>query len=54
VAALLVVLGCLVAAGALSATAFDKVTVLHEVGTYATIALLGMLGALLSFDPADW
>jgi hypothetical protein len=49
-AALLVVLGCLVAGGALSATAFDKVTVLHEVGTYATIALLGMLGALLSFS----
>jgi len=46
----LVVLGCLVAACALSAAAFDKVTVLHEVGTYATIALLGMLGALLSFS----
>ncbi|MBI4943761.1 MAG: hypothetical protein HY830_23720 [Actinobacteria bacterium] len=46
---LLVVLGILVAAEVLDAAGFEKVTVLREAGTYTTIALLGMLGALLSF-----
>ena len=46
---LLVGLGAVVAAGGLG-SGLPDVTVLHELGTYATIALLGMLGALLSFS----
>jgi hypothetical protein len=48
-AALLVGLGGLVAADLLRSS-FSDVTVLHDLGTYSVIALLGVLGALLSFS----
>lgn len=48
--ALLVGLGAVVAADGLGQGRLADVTVLHELGTYVTIALLGMLGALLSFS----
>jgi len=47
---LLVALGCLVTSRALNTPAFARVTVLQEPGTYTTVALLGVLGALLSFS----
>ncbi|MBI4939653.1 MAG: hypothetical protein HY830_02765 [Actinobacteria bacterium] len=49
-ATLLVTLGILIAADVLDAAGFEDVTVLRDAGTYTTIALLGMLGALLSFS----
>jgi hypothetical protein len=49
-AALLFGLGSVVAANLLGPRLFVEVTVLHDIGTYTTIALLGMLGALLSFS----
>jgi hypothetical protein len=49
-ALVLVGLGALAAADVLADTAFDRVVVLRQPGVYATIALLGMLGALLSFS----
>jgi hypothetical protein len=48
-AATLIGLGAVVAIDALG-DQFGSVTVLHEIGTYLTVALLGALGALLSFS----
>jgi hypothetical protein len=48
-AALLVALGGLVTADVLRSS-FANVTVLHDIGTLSVIALLGVLGALLSFS----
>jgi hypothetical protein len=49
-AAVLTGLGGVVAAGGMGTDSFSNVTVLHDARTYSMIALLGILGALLSFS----